>query len=372
MQQQHTVLVVAQHGRFLAQLAHNAGHRVLVADCFGDRDTLAIAAHWLPLDNLQDTVAVRNTLLALSQNESCLLVYGSGVEAFFPILATLPDTIRVLGNTADIIANVKTPVVFLSILQKLNIPHPLTEFTPPNSDNHKWLCKPNVSFGGQYITHYDHSSSLANCYFQQYIEGRTGSVLFLADGEEVQLYLISEQFQYRSSDSPFLLSGLSTPLILPATLEETLTLFITQLVAETRLCGFNSLDFVITPDDELYALEINPRISVSAALLGSSIEIFERQLSACSRRGLLPPTISINQTHCHVFFAPSDLTVPALINWPASYHDLPHPNTVIKKGRPICSALIETSMSFEQSEATEQQALFSLLGLLENNDSPPI
>ena len=79
MQQHHTVLVVAQHGRFLAQLAHRAGHRVLVADCFGDQDTLAIATRWQPLGNLQDTVTIRNTLLTLSQNESCLLVYGSGV-----------------------------------------------------------------------------------------------------------------------------------------------------------------------------------------------------------------------------------------------------------------------------------------------------
>lgn len=368
MQQHHTVLVVAQHGRFLAQLAHRAGHRVLVADCFGDQDTLAIATRWQPLGNLQDTVTIRNTLLTLSQNESCLLVYGSGVEAFFPIIATLPDSIKVLGNTADIIANVKTPVVFFSTLQKLNIPYPQTEFTPPNSNTQKWLCKPNMSFGGEYITDYDHRSPLTDCYYQQYIEGRTGSVLFLADGEEVQLYLISQQFQYHSTESPFLLSGLSTPLILSGALQEILTTFITQLVSETGLCGFNSLDFIVTPDDALYILEINPRISASVALLSTSIDIFERQLSACLRRSLLPPPVSINQTHLHTFFAPSDLTVPEFIDWPATYHDLPHPKTGIKKGRPICSAVIETSMSFEQSAATEQQALLSLLGLLENSN----
>lgn len=366
--QQHTVLVVAQHGRFLAQLAHNAGHRVLVADCFGDQDTLAIAKRWLPLDDLQDTVAIHNTLLTLSQNESCLLIYGSGVEAFFPILATLPKRITVLGNTADIIANVKAPALFFSTLQQLNIPHPRTEFKPPDTDTEIWLCKPNVSFGGQYITHYDHSASPTDCYYQQYIEGKTGSVLFLADSEGVQLYLISQQFQYRSSDSPFLLSGLSAPLILSATVEEILSTFITRLVSETRLCGFNSLDFIVTPDDTLYVIEINPRISTSAALLGTSIGLFERQFSACLRHDLLPPPRSINQTHLHTFFAPSDLTVPEPIEWPPTHHDLPHPNSVIKKGSPICSALIETSMPFEQSEATEQQALFSLLGLLENDD----
>jgi methenyltetrahydromethanopterin cyclohydrolase len=367
--QQQTVLIVAQHGRFLAQLVHLAGHRVLVADCFGDQDTVAMAERWLPISDIYDTAAIYQTIVTLSQNQPCLLMYGSGVEAFFPILKSLPDTIQLLGNSVETIEQIKTPHFFFSLLQQLNIPYPKTEFTAPTGNIGKWLAKPNTGFGGQFIIHYDSQTDLNDHYYQQYIEGIACSALFLADGQNVRLCLVNRQFQYPSSDRPFLLSGLSTPFVLSARLQEQIATFITLLVRQTKLCGFNSLDFIITPDDAIFVLEINPRISASAALLDITTPIFEQHLSACFNQTLLPLPLPLAQyqKHLHIIFAPRDMTSPEFIDWPSFCRDLPHPNTEIKKDQPICTAIIETSMSFEQSEAIAQQALFSLLGLLENN-----
>jgi uncharacterized protein len=366
--QQQAVLIVAQSGRFLAQLAHSAGYPVWVADCFGDQDTLALAERWLPLSNLHDHAAVTKTLLDLSQNQPCSLLYGSGIEAFYPILKSLPDTVRLVGNPADIIEQVKTPHLFFSLLQRLAIPYPKISFIADDSRSGRWLRKPINSFGGQFITDSDKQSDSQGAYFQQYIEGDSGSALFLADGQSAQLYSFNQQFSHTDSGSPFLLSGLSAPLAVPVSVQQKINVFINQLVIQTGLLGFNSLDFIITSENEIFVLEINPRLSASAQLIDSTIPLFENHLAACTSQSAKKYQNPVIQRHLHTIFAPFDAVIPEFIEWPSYCHDHPQPNTLIKKNAPICSVVIETSLSFEQSESEAQQSILSLLELSENDN----
>jgi hypothetical protein len=114
--QQKTVVIVAQSGRFLAQLAAEAGYSVRVADCFGDQDTLSIAERWIALSTLHDHDAIYDAILELSQNQPCFLIYGSGVEVFFPVLTRLPKTITLIGNATAVIEQLKNPLYFFSLL----------------------------------------------------------------------------------------------------------------------------------------------------------------------------------------------------------------------------------------------------------------
>jgi predicted ATP-grasp superfamily ATP-dependent carboligase len=366
--QQQAVLIVAQSGRFLAQLAHRAGYPVWVADCFGDQDTLAVAERWLPLTDLHDHISVTKTLLDLSENQTCSLLYGSGIEAFYPILKSLPDTISLIGNPANIIEQVKMPHLFFPLLQHLDIPYPETGFTVDDSRSERWIRKPINSFGGQFITDSAKQSDSQDAYFQQYVEGKSGSALFLADGQSAQLYSFNQQFNLTHSDTPFLFSGLSTPLAITATLRQKINVFINQLVAHTGLLGFNSLDFIITSKNEVLVLELNPRLSASAQLIDSSIPIFDNHLAACTTQSAKEYQSPLIQRHLHTLFAPFDVVIPEFINWPSYCHDYPQPNMLIKQNAPICSVVIETPLSFKQSESEIQQSIFSLLGLSESNN----
>lgn len=366
--QQEAVLIVAQSGRFLAQLAFHAGYSVWVADCYGDQDTLAIAQRWLPLTDLKDKNTVLRTIVELSQNQRCLLVYGSGVEVFFPILNSLPTTITLIGNSAETIKQVKTPSRFFSLLQQLSIPYPDTQFSADGDMPGRWLCKPLCSFGGQDITELTQQLKNNDHYYQRYLDGLSGSVLFLAHAQSTHIISFNQQFQRGHSSRPFIQSGLSTPLVLSAPLQQKIKNYTNQLVAKLSLCGFNSLDFIVTADDSVFVLEINPRLSASAELIDNNLAIFNHHLAACTDQFRLAYSgIGIrSKRHLHFLFAPVDIKVPHSIDWPEHYHDLPMAGSLIKQGAPICSVFVETSLPFKESESATQRSLYSLLGLIEN------
>jgi predicted ATP-grasp superfamily ATP-dependent carboligase len=365
--QQQAVLIVAQSGRFLAQLAHRAGYSVWVADCFGDQDTLAVSDRWLALTDLSDHAAVTQTLIELSQNDPCFLVYGSGIEAFYPTLRSLPKTMTLVGNTADIIEQVKTPHRFFALLQQLAIPYPETHFVADNNRTGRWLCKPFKGFGGQLILDYDKQNNAKDTYLQQHIEGISGSALFLADGRSAEIYSLNQQFSLSQKETPFLQSGLSRPLAASKSVYDKINQFINQLVSHTGLLGFNSLDFIITSDEEILILEINPRLSASAQLIDSSTSLFDCHLAACTASLMKGYSAPLKQRHLHTIFAPFDVVIPDVTDWPDYCHDLPRAKTLIRQNTPICTVVIETALPFKQSESESRQSVLSLLNLLEND-----
>lgn len=364
--QEEVILIVAQSGRFLAQIAFQSGYTVWVADCYGDQDTLAIAQRWLPLTDLTDKNTVLKTIIELSQNQRCLLVCGSGVEAFFPILNSLPTTITLIGNSAETIEQVKTPSRFFSLLEQLSIPYPETQLAVNGDKPGRWLCKPFYGFGGQYITEFTQQHKNNNQYYQRYIDGPSGSVLFLANGGTTHIISFNQQFRRGHSNSPFTHSGLSAPYLLSNSIQHKIEAYIRQLVAKLSLRGFNSLDFIVTADDGVLVLEINPRLSASAELIDSNLAIFNHHLAACTDPFALVYSGIGSKRHLHLLFAPVDIIVPEAVDWPKHYHDLPMAGSLIKQGTPICSAVVETSLSFKESESAIQLSLHALLRLLKN------
>jgi methenyltetrahydromethanopterin cyclohydrolase len=362
---QQAVLIVAQSGRFLAELAYRAGYSVWVAECYGDQDTLDVAERWRPISDINDNNAILKTIIELSQSEPCILIYGSGVETFFPVLDLLPATITVIGNTNDTIELIKTPYRFFSLLKQLSIPYPETHSSSDGDKPGRWLCKPPRGFGGQSISEFNQKIDIKDHYYQRHIDGLSGSVLFLARYPSTHIISFNQQFQHLNPNNAFLYSGSSTPLDLSVAMQQKIKMFINMLVAHTNLCGFNSLDFIISTEGQIYVLEINPRISAAVELINNELAIFEHHYAACTERPDLGSIASPSRRHLHLFFAPVDIIVPKSIDWPEHYHDLPKADTLIKASEPICSAVIDNSLSFEASEKAIQQSLYALLALPE-------
>lgn len=173
------VLILAQSGRYLAQSASLTGHTVWLADCFCDEDSLAVAARWLKLPACSELSIpdLLEQLICFVGGDKCMLICGSGIEIFSPLLSQLPKNITYIGNTIDTIGKIKNPQQFFSLLSQHNLPYPITSFIPPKTDKN-WLFKKELGFGGSHIIPLDHRSSDKDGYFQHCIIGESGSVLF--------------------------------------------------------------------------------------------------------------------------------------------------------------------------------------------------
>ena len=339
------VLILAQSGRFLAQSATQAGYSAWVADCFGDQDTLDIAQRWhqTPSFSTFTPPLFSQILDEITQGEACLLIVGSGIELCYSLLNSLPKNIQLIGNSPQTIKQIKTPSLFFKLLDRLTIPYPHTQFNPPQ-DNKNYLIKSASGLGGEHIQHLDNTTATNDSYFQRLIVGESGSALILADGDGAQIISINQQFQAPSNDTPFRLGSIETPWKLSNAHRQELGQAADEITAETGLLGLNSIDFIISENNELLLLEVNPRPSASAELINKEIPLFQYHINACL--GHLP-TDKIRQTKVktslHYLYADDNYTIPSGMNWSKESYDIPPPASVIKKEQPICTIITKGS-----------------------------
>ena len=363
--QQLPILIFAQSGRFIAQSATQAGYRVWVADCFGDQDTLNIADRWqqlAPIHQLSEQ-KILDVISTLSQGEDCLLICGGGIEQHYPFLNNLPSNITLLGNSAASIHAIKTPSTFFNLLNKLEIPFPDTLFQQPNEGG--WLAKSSTGLGGIHIQYLDALQQTSADYYQRYVEGTSGSGLFIANGKQAQLLSINQQYLQPNESSPFRLGGITSPWLISKQHQQHLDLAINKVTSEIGLYGINSIDFIISQQDKLLVLEINPRISASAELLSCNKPLFQHHLDACN--SLLSEQLIIETeaaSMIHYFYADRDVCISSKIVWPKACRDIPTGSSMIAKDEPICTLKIQalTAEVLQQSyRKLEKELTFQLL-----------
>ncbi len=330
------VLIFAQSGRFIAQLASQAGYRVWLADCFCDQDALNIAERWQKLQPIQQLTEqqILATFSTLSQGENCLLVYGSGIELHYPILGKLPANIKLIGNTATTVDTIQTPIKFFSLLNQLNLAYPDTQFEQTYDSD--WLTKSPSGFGGTHIQYAKQQSD--GHYYQRYIVGTSGSGLFLANGKQAKLLSINQHYLHSSDGSPFRLGSITSPWLIATQHRQQLALAINKLTCATGLSGINSIDFIISKQNQFLILEINPRISASAELLDSTACLFEHHITSSSSSGVFPEATISQATSPSILsyiYAEHTVTIPSDIIWPLACHDLPNKGVTIQKDDPI-------------------------------------
>ncbi|MDB2705480.1 ATP-grasp domain-containing protein [Pseudomonadota bacterium] len=344
--QNKPVLIFAQSGRFLAQSATQAGYRVWVADCFGDVDTLITSERWQGLPSL-DTLTIKQfqtILQSLTKGEECSLIYGSGIEQCFHLLHQLPSHIELIANSASTIKTIKTPPLFFDILSTLSLPYPDTVFDKSLTST-DYIAKSISGLGGGHICPISQLDSLHNYYFQQITDGISVSALFLADGKKAQILSFNRQYSDPIPRSPYRLGMIETFLEITSTHQKFIIKACNRITQRTGLKGLNSLDFIISPNNELFLLEINPRPSASVELTESkSTPIIQFHINACrgeliSRSLKTPSCIS----SLRYIFAEKNVSIPRDMVWPAECSDIAKSASHIKKDAPICSCLVQAT-----------------------------
>lgn len=386
----HPILILGTSGRALAQSAAASGYRVLVADCYADRETRRAASAWVQIPLGAGAGPWRRGIARLIRAETkpVGLVFGSGFENRPGLIEELSRLGMLLGNIPRLVELLKNPGRFFPLFQKLALPTPETRLSPPDSPL-GWLCKAVGGTGGSHIlpaalspfyrkrlgrpeTHLEKacqgqppSTVPIPCYYQRKLEGQPGSVLFLANGRETQILGYNCLQTAATRAAPYRYGGVAAPLNLTSSARAILQSCLQAIVAATDLRGLNGLDFIQQPEG-IQILEINPRPPASLDLYQDLLNPFDAHVKACLGAPLPLESTPLNTARAFsILYAPHRLQIPPHMAWPAFCNDCPVAGCVIEREEPICS-IHAVGSSIEECQRLirqRQPQVLKLLGL---------
>ena len=356
--------------RPIVESAQRAGYRITAIDAYADVETLALAELSVVVDCDNqgfDAQALLAKINDLDASQYLGFVYGSGFEAQPELLQKISTKIPLLGNTAATVAKIKTASSFFANLQQLNIPFPNVVKCLPADPKHRYLKKFAAGNGGTHITWAKKSSQSleSNCYYQEYISGCSVSLLFLANGNSVEVIGFNEQWLSPSVAMPFRYGGAVSQFHLATDIQHQLIKSAQKITLAFGLLGLNSLDAIVA-EDIVYILEINPRLTATFGLYAES-NLFQQHIKACLGQSPIV-AMSIKDASAHaIVYAPAELTITSGFAWPdwaADIPDITNKNTVIKKGNPVCTVVAQ-SLDAESAKQLAQTRVKLMLQLLE-------
>jgi uncharacterized protein len=334
MNRKTTVLIAAVSGRALAASARRGGYAPLVADFFGDQDTIAAAHAHVRLEagsvlsmNARELLAAFEILAASRQPAGA--VCGSGFEDRPELLARIAQRWTLLGNKPETVARVKDPLAFAEICRNCGIPHPETALTPP-ADPTGWLRKRKGGAGGWHIgAAAGHRTSDTGFYFQRRVQGTAVSALVLADGHRAMILGYSVQWSSPTPRHPFRYGGAARPAALSPEIVSGISGAVQRLMSAARIIGLNSIDFLVD-GHEFHLLEVNPRPGATASA---------------------------------IVYADDDIpSIPAM-EWPSWIADRPCVGASVKAGGPLCTVLAFASTAAAARALVEKRISIILTDL---------
>lgn len=336
------VLIAGVSGRALAASARRGGYLPLVADFFGDQDTLALAHAYARLGgNLArgiDERAVVCALETLSERQQPIgLVCGTGFEDRTQLLQRLAERWRVFGNGAETVAKIKDPQFLLALCDNLGIPFPAISLSKPRTLT-GWLTKRRGGAGGAHIKPIAHSvAGCGDTYYQQKVPGTPVSALFLANGKNATLLGFSTQWSSPTRRQPYRYGGAVRPAHPAPLTANALAAAVGRLAEETALVGLNSADFLVDGED-FWLLEVNPRpgatIDVFEPPLGS---LFALHMAACAGKLAKHSPYPEGARAAAIVYAEHDIPSVPPRDWPDWITDRPIAGSAIRAGEPLCT-----------------------------------
>lgn len=309
----------------LAQIAKRLGFKTLVIDLYADKDTEQAA---LKIWQIQDlSLNQLKPILTIIQQHYTVdyVIYGSGFEQYIDSLSYLETEFNLIGNSAEVFNTVQNKHYFFNTLKQYHIPHPKTQFIPPNNKA-DWLIKPMQGQGGLGIEYYQNQPS-KNYYWQYYQQGSIHSVLFLANEHNINIVGFNTQWTTQG----FLFAGIINDCSIPKQNKLEIVDYVKCLSKVFKLRGLNSLDFIYH-DNKVYVLEINARLSASMQLYDDNILLSH-----------IKNTLNIEKQNgfsaYQVIYAKQLIIISEQIIWQENCVDLPKNGQICQTGQPICSII---------------------------------
>jgi methenyltetrahydromethanopterin cyclohydrolase len=357
---QNFILIIAGSARMLAQAARLQGLNPLAIDMFADVDTQSYAVDFWRVADLSTAQLMPAVAFFTAHYPVTQVVYGSGFEHHPESLMTLNQRLVLTGNTPAVFANTLNKKNFFAVLDALAIPYPPTVFAAP-TDTCDWLTKPLRGQGGAGIRRYQPAQADAAVYWQKFQAGAPHSVLFLANGQTVQIIGFNRQWAVNLGDgAEFMFAGVVNQTDLSHKQQTIISGWLRKLVPALGLRGLNSLDFM-QDGERNGVLEINPRPSASMQLYNGGLLL--RHIKACAGQLLATPLPEQPVRAYQVVYAPEAVCIPKAMNWPDGCMDLPQSGVICRTGEPICSMIASHKTVSEACRQLESQrrALFDQL-----------
>jgi predicted ATP-grasp superfamily ATP-dependent carboligase len=309
-------------------------------------------------DGRFDQQQLIHVLQRLQSEDIAGLVYGSGFEASADLLDIINDHVPVIGNSSQVLRNLKRPRQFFMLLDVLGILHPEVSFRPLENAS-GWLYKQGGGSGGTHIRKALPLSSIGpqrGHYFQRELRGTPVSLLFAANGKQARAIGFNMLWMSPTASMPYRYGGAASHARLAPEVEQQLTRVAQQATNAVGLRGLNSLDAVVE-EGRAYVLEINPRLSATFDLYqsppGANANLLTLHLQACAgNMDHWPELLPTARAH-HIAYASRALKLPVEFAWPGWVADIPLPGSTIPAGQPVCTIQAEG----ETTEAAREAAL---------------
>ena len=346
----NTIIIAAISSRCYVQAAIDAGFEVIAIDAFADMDTQNLAKEVIQIEVNDGQFDPQQLLHALNQidlkedieSKFIGFAYGAGFEAQPDLLTQIASIKPIIGNSAKVIEQCKQPQDFFALCDVLNMSHPETLFEKP-INTLGWLQKKIGASGGEHIKSILpldlHSTT--QIYYQKKQLGTPISCLFLADGINALILGFNEQWCSPTVLSPYRFGGAVSHTDLNENTQNILASFIQSVTQKLGLKGLNSCDYLMQ-DNEVFVLEINPRLSASLGLYQAKRgNLFAAHVAACLGQLKEWPIVDKTSRAMQIVYAKQIAKVPTEMDWPEWVCDIPQPGSAIPAGAPICSVIAE-------------------------------
>ena len=358
------LVILGQSGRAAAHAAVRAGYQAVVADMFGDRDTLITALDWREIhpdeEGLPLAADALHAVESLAQPDDALLLL-SGFEsrpALIDALAAMAEhkQAHLVGNDSATVAAVKDPSVIFPALAYLGIAHPPTRTEVPENSR-GWLSKQVGGAGGTHLNSlcpFGPSEGTGRRYWQQLMPGVPASVQILGNGGDAIVLGFCEQWIDPSPEAPFRFGGVALCVERPAWGDQAEE-WALSVAKHFKLRGLASVDFLIGEDGKPVLIEVNPRPGQSLDVFGGHLpNILALHVAACA--GELPvdplpvPTKSFASA---IAYAPKIGKVAHNFHWPPGSADIPRPGRTVVPGQPFVSVIAQDKTAALAREAAQ-------------------
>jgi uncharacterized protein len=339
-----SLLVAAVSARSLVQAARRAGFVPLAADFFADTDTQEAAHACSKLGgDLARGFRAESLLRALEELAKRApspvrgFVYGAGFEDRPELLRRIAQRWPVLGNDAATVERIKTPKIFFAALDRLGVLHPATVMTPP-VNGAGWIAKKIGGAGGSHIVPARLVKRASSVYYQERVEGRAVSALFVGNGADARVLGFSEQWTAPGAGKLWRYGGAVRPAALPAGIARQMASAVKRIARHFKLKGLASADFVASGDAALL-LEINPRPGATLDIFDcGATPLLRLHLEAICAARLPARALKFEDAMASaiVYAMRGGATPPGMV-WPDWTADRPKSSEWIDKNRPICT-----------------------------------
>ncbi len=352
-------MIVGASVRSAALSALRAGVRPLARDLFGDRDLHGTDT---PLEAIGPALYPLGFEAEVANSPpGCPWIYTGALENHPELIDRMARLRPLWGVSGDALRACRDPLAVARAMASRGLPAPGVRLSAEGVPRDgSWLGKPLASAGGRQVRPWVEGSvaSARPLYFQERIDGTSLAALFVADRREVALMGVTRQRLSRG-DHPFAYEGSLGPWPISGRAREGIVAMGQGLAGEFGVLGLFGVDLILTPEDDPYLVEVNPRYTASVevlelatgrSLLRDHARAFGANLGAFGRPRAHPPAF-VGKA---ILFAESRGTLPAIDSWRARFSsagsfavpdvaDIPAVGQTFDAGDPVLTVLCRGS-----------------------------